>query len=464
MSLNPLRGIPSVNELLEYPRLRKLVDRISPAVVVSGVRAVLEEVRSEVQTAATEMTLPSLSELAERIARRVLETQPAGLTPVINATGVLLHPELGGPPLAEEAIAAMAAVAGEFAGNRLDLAAGQPRRRGQAAEALLVALSAAEDALVTSSKAAATVLAMAAVAAGREVIISRGDLVAAEPRCRVADLILAAGAAICEVGASNHTRLEDYQKAIGKQSAALMLVHPSRFAMVGLAERVSLEDLVELGRRQGLPVLHDIGIGGLVGLEGFGPADQPTAAASLQSGADLVILAGDQLLGGPACGVVLGSRRLVRSMAEHPAAEAFAVDKLVPPALRATLELWQEPEKARRAVPLLGLLGTSVENLRNRAERLAPQVAATTAVAAAKAQEATAYLAGAAVPAHGLPTWRIEVTPSGMASQRMAAALWLGSPPVVAAWDDERLWVDLRSVIPRQDQKLVEAFAALGAS
>jgi L-seryl-tRNA(Ser) seleniumtransferase len=464
MSPNPLRSIPSVNDLLEYPRLRKLVDRISPGVVASGVRAVLEEVRSEVQTAAAEMTLPSLSELAERIARRVLETQHAGPAPVINATGVLLHAGLGSPPLAEQAIAEMAAVAGEFASDLLDLASGQPRRRGQAAEALLVELAAAEDALVTSSKPAATVLAVAAVAAGREVIISRGDLVAADPRCRVADLITAAGAAIREVGASNLTRLEDYQKAIGKQSAALMLVHPSRSAMVGLAESVSLEDLVELGRRHGLPVLHDIGIGGLVKLEGFGPIDQPTAAASLQSGADLVILAGDQLLGGPACGIAIGSRRLIRSMAEHPACEAYAADKLTPLALRATLELWQEPEKARRAIPLLGLLGTSVENLRNRAERLAPQIAATAAVAAADAREATTYLAGVAIPAHGLPTWRLAVTPSAMTCQRMAAALRLGSPPLLAAWDDERLLVDLRSVLPRQDQKLVEAFAALGTS
>jgi L-seryl-tRNA(Ser) seleniumtransferase len=463
MSLNPLRNIPSVNDLLEYPRLRKLVDRISPGVVVSGVRAVLEEVRSEVQTAASEMTLPSLSELADRIARRVLETAHPGQIPVINATGVLLASHLGSPPLAAEAIAEMTTVAGEFASIELDLSTGQPARRGQAVETLLAELSGAEAALITSTRAGAAVLAVAALAAGREVIVSRGHLVAFAAGCRLAELIAAGGATLREVGATNLTRLDDYQRAIGERTAAMMLVHPSRSAVVGFSESVSLEQLVELARRREIPVVHDIGLGGLVKLDGIGPADQSTAAGSLQAGADVVILAGDQLLGGPASGIVLGSRSLIRSMSGHPMAEAFAADKLTLAALGATLRLWREPEKARRSIPLIGLLGTSVENLKNRAERLAPQLAETAAVARAKASPATSCLAGIPVASHQIPTWQIAVEPAGVTAERLAAALRLGSPPVVAVAEADRVLLDLRSVIPRQDMMLVEAFAGLAS-
>jgi L-seryl-tRNA(Ser) seleniumtransferase len=196
-------------------------------------------------------------------------------------------------------------------------------------------------------------------------------------------------------------------------------------------------------------------------LEGIGPADEPAAAGSLQAGADVVILAGNALLGGPACGIVLGSRPLVQSMTRCPIAGALAVDKLTLAALAATLRLWRDPDKARRAVPLVGLLGTSIENLQNRAERLAPQLAATAAVAEAEVIQATTYLAGPAVPSHALPTRRIAIKPAGMSVERLAAGLQLGTPPVMGIVEEGRLLLDLRSVIPRQDQELVEAFGVL---
>lgn len=461
MSPNPLRNIPSVNDLLEYPRLRKLVDRISPGVVVSGVRAVLEEVRNEVQTAASEMTLPSLAELADRIARRVLETAHSGQMPLINATGVLLSSALGSPPLAAEAIAEMTSVASDFASVEFDLASGQPARRSGAVESLLTEISGAEAALVTSSRAGAILLAAAALAGGREIIVSRGDMVALAPACRLGELIAAGGASVREVGAVNVTRLDDYQQAVGERSAAVMLVHPSRSATVGFSEDVSLGQLVELGRQREIAVVHDVGLGGLVRLEGIGPVEQPTAAASLQAGANVVILAGDQMLGGPAAGIVLGSRSLVRSMSRHPMAEGLAADKLTLAALAATLRLWREPQKACRAIPLLSLLCTSVENLRNRAERLAPQLEETAVVARAEPIAATTYLTEAPIATHEIPTWRIAIEPAGMSCGRLATALRLGVTPLVPIVEQDRLLVDLRTVVPRQDVALIDAFAAL---
>ena len=464
MSPSPLRNMPSVNELLESPRLRKLVDRISPGAVVSGVRAVLEEVGSEVQTAATELTLPSISELAERIARRVLDTEASHLQPVINATGALLASELGSPPLADEAVAAVTAVARGYANVDLDLASGRPADRGQAVQSLLQEVTGAEAGLVVNTKAGATVLAVAAAAAGREVLVARGQLIAAAPTCRLADLVAAAGGVLREVGATNLTGPDDYTRAIGPESGALLLVRPGSYAVVGLSESVSLEKLVEIGRHRDLSVLHDIGLGGLVTLEGARPADEPTAAATIQAGADLALLDGDGLLGGPACGIALGSRSLVLAMAEHPLAAALGVDELTLTALEATLRLWREPEKARRAIPLWRLLGTSLENLQNRAERLAPQLAASAAVARAEAVPGTSYLAGLPIPAHEISTRCVAVEPAGMTAQRLAAALRSSIPPVVGRVHEDRLMVDLRSVIPRQDQELAEVFTSIGSA
>jgi len=248
MSPNPLRSIPSVNELLDSPPLRKLVEKISHNVVVTTVRTVLDEVRQEVQTAASEKTLPSMSDLAERIARRVAEREAPALRPVINATGILLHTNLGRSPLAEEAIEEMAAVARDYASVELDLATGQRSQRKAAVEGLLKELTSAEAALVVNNNAGATMLTLSALAAGREVIVSRGQLIEIGGSFRLPDVMAASGAVLREVGTTNKTRLEDYAAAIGENTAALMLVHPSNFVVVGFTAGVELAELVSLGR------------------------------------------------------------------------------------------------------------------------------------------------------------------------------------------------------------------------
>ena len=464
MSPNPLRNVPSVNELLENPRLRKLVDRISHNAVVSTVRNVLDEVRNEVQSAAAEKTLPSVSELADRIVRRVMETEKLKLQPVINATGILLHPELGGSPLAEEAIAAISAVAGDYASVDLDLASGRQSPRAATVECLLKEITGAEAALVVNSKASAIMLTLFALAADREVIVSRGQLVATADSYSLSELMAASGAVLLEVGATNITRPHDYEQAIGEPTGALMLAHPSNFAVVGFSESVSLDELVEVGRRHELPVIHDIGYGGLIDLDELGFAGEPTAGESIQAGADLVLFGGDKLLGGPHCGIIVGQRPLVERIEEHLLSKTLRVDKLTLAALEVTLRLSRDPEKAIRAIPLLSLLCTSVDNLQNRAERLAPQLAAAEAVAEAEPVVATTYLAGVPVPTHELPTRCLAITPEGMSADRMAAALRSDTPPVVGRVRQDRLMLDLRSVLPRQDQGLVEAFSSLGSA
>ncbi len=461
MSRNPLRNIPSVNELLESPPLRRMMDRISHSVVVSTVRNVLDEVRSEVQHAATDMTLPSVSELAERVARRISEAELPPLRPVINATGILLHTNLGRAPLADEALAEIAAVARDYASLEIDLATGRRSRRVVAVEGLLTQLTGAEAALVFNNNAGATMITLAALAAGQEVIVSRGELIEIGGSYRLPDVMEASGAILREVGTTNKTRASDYEKAICERTAAIMLVHPSNYAVVGFAESTSLAELVEIGRKHRVPVIHDIGSGAMFDFSEFGFRSEPVAPQSIQRGADLVLFSGDKLLGGPQCGILVGQRSLVDRIAKHAMARALRVGKLTLAALAATLRLHRDPARARRAIPLLHLLTTSVENLENRARRLAPQIAAAPVVGQAEAIPSTTYFGGGSLPAQELPTWCVAVQPRDISVDRLSNALRVGTPAVVGRIQQGRFLLDLRSVMPRQDQSLVEAVNAV---
>lgn len=461
MPTNLLRNIPSVSELLDTPTLRTLVDRVSHNAVVSGVRSVLEELRGEVQTAASTGTLPAVGELAERIARRVLQGDNPALRPVINATGILLHTGLGRAPLAPAALEAMLAVGRDYASVELDLASGQRSQRSAAVEGLLKELTGAEAAAVVNNCAGATLLTLAAVAAGREVVVSRGELIEIGGSYRLPDVMQASGATLREVGTTNKTRLADYRAACGPQTGALLLVHPSNFRVVGFTEQASLAELVGLGRELSLPVIHDIGSGALVDFAALGCPGEPLAAESLRAGADVVLFSGDKLLGGPQCGLVLGRRAWIERIVQHPLARALRVDKLTLAALAATLKLYRDPERAKQEIPLLQLVGAHVDNLHQRAQRLAPQMQATSAIASADVVQDVTFLGGGSLPNQQLATWCIALRPDQGSVDRLALALRTGEIAVVGRVQQDRLLLDLRSVFPRQDLALVEAVQAL---
>ena len=462
MSPNPLRSIPSVSELLDSEPLKKMVDKISHNVVVTTVRTVLDETRQELQNAASERTMPSATDLAERIAQRIAETEVPTLRPVINATGILLHTGLGRSPLAEEAIEAIGEVARDYASVELDLNTGKRSQRKVAVEGLLRELTGAEAALVVNNNAGATMLTLAAMATGREVIVSRGQLVEIGGSFRLPEVMASSGAKLREVGATNKTCLHDYADAINDETAAMMLVHPSNFVVVGFSAGVELEELVELGRQRKLPVIHDIGSGALIDFAQFGFSGEPVASQSIKAGADVALFSGDKLVGGPQCGIIVGRQKWIERIAKHPMARALRVDKMTLAGLAATLRLYRDPERARQAVPLLHLLTTSMENLRNRAERLAPQMAAAGAIELAEPIEDVTYLGGGSIPTQKLGTWCIVLKPAGMSVDQLAAALRTGTPAVVGRVQQDRLLLDLRSVLPRQDAPLVDAVEALG--
>jgi L-seryl-tRNA(Ser) seleniumtransferase len=355
----------------------------------------------------------------------------------------------------------MTAVARDYASVELDLPSGARSQRVLAVEDLLRELTGAEAALVVNNNAGATLLALAALATGKEVIVSRGQLIEIGGSFRLPEVMVSSGAILREVGTTNKTRLDDYERAIGDKTAALLLVHPSNFVVAGFAESVALTDLVRLGRLKNLPVIHDIGSGALVDFAQFGFSDEPVAGTSIKQGADLVMFSGDKLLGGPQCGILIGRRQLIEQAAHHPLARALRVDKLTLGALAATLKLYRDSEQARHRVPLLQLLSAPLDNLRTRAQRLAPQMAACPAIAAADAIADVTYLGGGAVPAQKLATWCVALTPSEMSVDRLAARLRTGKPAVVGRVREERLYLDLRTVFPRQDLDLVAAVRAL---
>jgi L-seryl-tRNA(Ser) seleniumtransferase len=458
---NVLRSIPSVSELLDSPPLRKVVDRVSHNVVVNRVRSFLDNLRQELQNARADLKVPRPQELAEKIAQWILSEEQPRLRPVINATGILLHTGLGRAPLAELAVHAMQEISRGYASLEIDLQNGERSQRVLAVERRLQQLTGAEGALVVNNNAAATLLTLAAVAGGREVVVSRGQLIEIGGSFRLPEVMAQSGARLREVGTTNKSRIGDYAQAIGSDTAALMRVHTSNYRVVGFSEETPLKELVELARPHNLVVIDDIGSGALIDFTPYGVTNEPVASDSIRAGADLVLFSGDKLLGGPQCGVIVGRKKLIAAVARHPLARALRVDKMTLAALDATLGLYRDRQTAEQNVPLLSLLTTPIENLQNRAERLAPQIAATPAVQQASPLAASTYLGGGSVPTQQLPTWCVAVRPATDTVDKLAQRLRTGQPAVMGRIQQDQLLLDLRSVFPSQDREVVSAFESL---
>ena len=459
---NLFRRIPSVNELLESEPLKRLAKRASRTVVVSGVREFLARVREEVSTAAAEV--PSPSELAERIAEWIARAEQPALRPVINAPGVLLHTGLGRAPLPDEARQAVSEVTAGYASVEIDLGSGKRSQRMDVVDRTLKQLTDCEASAVVNNNAGATLIVLAALAAGKEVVVSRGQLVEIGGSFRLPDVMQQGQVRLREVGTTNKTRVSDYEAAIGEETGAILRVHPSNYVIRGFTESVGLEELVALGRRHGVPVIDDIGSGGLWDFTRYGIKGEPLVKESIAKGADVVLFSGDKLLGGPQCGILLGKRVWIEKIRRHPLARALRVDKMTLAALYATLQLYLDPETAEQRLPLLRLLATPLENLRHRAEHLAPQIEALSHVASAQVVEETAYLGGGSVPTQELPTVCVAVVPAEGKVDELAGKLRTAVPAVMGRVRNDQLLIDLRTVFAEQDVQVVEAFKSLEKS
>jgi L-seryl-tRNA(Ser) seleniumtransferase len=423
-----LRELPSVDELLRSPKLAHL----SHAAAAGAAREALARAREEI-TAGHDP-----GDLVERALAAAAGQATPQIRRVINATGVVLHTNLGRAPLAEAAAARVAELASGYSNLEYDLAAGGRGSRHDHLAARLRSLTGAEDALVVNNNAAAVLLALSALAEGRDVIVSRGELIEIGDGFRIPDVLARSGARLVEVGTTNKTRGADYEAAIGPDTAAILRVHQSNFRVVGFSERPELRQLAQIAQRFGLPLIDDLGSGSLTAC-----GDEPLVGESQAAGAALVTFSGDKLLGGPQAGIVCGRAELVARLRRHPLQRALRPDKLTLAALEGTLLVYADPERAVSEIPALRMLREPLETVRARAERLA-------ALTGGEVMETVARPGGGALPLYDLPSAGVELEPE------LAARLRESKPPIVALVRGDRTVLDCRT-IGDDELKLVAA-------
>lgn len=459
-----LHKLPTVAELLETPRLKRLLERVNQSTVANSVRSVLDDVRVEYHRAKAQEQAPSIAELAERIARRVLLGNEPRLRPVVNATGMLLDPLLGSPPLAEAALDALVVVGRDYASLELDPISGRAAPRDEQAAELLAELTGAEAATVVNNWTGGLLLAMAGLVKGREVIVARSQVIVTGSGDRLTDILSAAGVVLKEVGAANKTQLSDFEKAINSQTGAILVVRsntrsPSEANGNNVCTGdVSLEELSALAASRQLPLVQLVDCATLLDAAKIGLPTCLSLEKLCSDKVDLTIARGESLVGGPESGLILGRRAMVQELRLHPLAVAVRADKLTLVALTATLRLYRDPAQALLQIPMLSLLTTSPENLRLRAEHIAPQLAAIPGVASAAAVARVVSIDDHSNKSH--PTWcvRIELQ-SGQVSE-FVKSLRMGQPCVLVHEEGDHVLFDLFSVLPRQDIELIAAVQA----
>ncbi len=443
---DPRRDLPSVNALLETAGVRSLLQHHPRRVVLDAVRTAVETARNAGGAQRSE------EEWIETISSAVRVGTQSSLRRVINATGVVLHTNLGRAPLADAAIRAIQEVAEGFSNLEYDIETGQRGSRYSHCVGLLRQLTGAEDALVVNNCAAAMVLALNALAQKKEVLVSRGELVEIGGSFRIPDIMARSGARLVEVGTTNRTHDDDYRRAITPKTGAIVKVHRSNFTIEGFTAEVSVERLAFIAAEHGLPVIHDLGSGLMLALDAFGLSGEPTASSALASGATLVLMSGDKLLGGPQAGIILGSSAAVARLRKNPFARAMRVDKLTLSALEATLRLYLEPERALKEIPVLAMLTAPAAEIETRARAVARAVR--DAGMEAQVIPSKSSVGGGAFPTAEIPS--IAIVLSGMPND-IEAKLRSGDPPVIARIADGKVLLDLRSVQPREDGTLSRA-------
>ena len=440
------RDLPSVSTLLETAGVRLLLGQHPRRVVLDAVRDTVEAARSAGGAKRTEEQWVDTIASAIRIA-----TQPS-LRRVINATGVILHTNLGRAPLAEAAIRAIEQVAEGFSNLEYDIPTGQRGSRYSHCVGLLRQLTGAEDALVVNNCAAAMVLTLNALAQRKEVLVSRGELVEIGGSFRIPDIMARSGARLVEVGTTNRTHDDDYRRAITPKTGALVKVHRSNFSIEGFTSDVSVERLVFIAAEHGLPVIHDLGSGLMLPLDDFGLSGEPTAMSAVGDGATLVLMSGDKLLGGPQAGIILGKAALVTRLRKNPFARAMRVDKLTLSALEATLRLYLEPDRALKEIPVLAMLSERVEQVEIRARSIASALRP-------RGINADVVPSVASVGGGAFPT--AEIASYAVAFKEDAASLEErlrhGDPAVIGRIADGQLLLDMRSVMAREAAALTAA-------
>jgi L-seryl-tRNA(Ser) seleniumtransferase len=439
-----LKGLPSVDEVLRSPAGEEWLARYPRRYVIQGVRDAIQAERERILEG--EAGAPG-GDLTARMEERVRALCSLSLRPVINATGIVIHTNLGRSPLPERALQNMLAVARGYSNLEYDLAEGKRGKRYAHVRRLLRDVTGAEDGIAVNNNAGAVLLSLSALARGGEVVVSRGELVEIGGSFRIPDVMAQSGAVLREVGATNKTHLGDYEAALTAETALILKVHQSNYRIVGFSEDVPVRELVRLGRERGVPVMYDMGSGCLMDLAPWGIGGEPSVADTLGEGPDLVTFSGDKLLGGPQAGLVVGRKALVQAIERHPLTRALRIDKLTLAALEAVLMTYADPERARTEIPTLRMLCEEAGSVKRRARRMAAAIRKEGAPARVSVLRDTAYSGGGALPEQALPTYAVSVAPLGeMSPNALEERLRKGDPPVIARIREGVLLLDARTV------------------
>jgi L-seryl-tRNA(Ser) seleniumtransferase len=464
LSKELLRKIPSLDAILHEEAVCRLIDEHGRETVAAECRGMLDEARAAILAAEGGPPAPDLDPpaLAARLEARLAARSAPSLGPAVNATGIVMHSGLGRAVLSEAAREALAAVAAGYSTLALDPGTGKRVSRDRHVEGLLRELTGAEAATVANNNAAATVLVLNTLARGKEVVVSRGQLVEIGGSFRMPDVMATSGAVLREVGTTNKTHFRDYEAAVGDATGAILRVHHSNYRIIGFAEEPPIEELVALGRARGVPVVDDLGSGALIDLGPYGLAPEPLVQASVRAGADVVCFSGDKLIGGPQCGIILGRAAWIQKIKKNPLARAFRCGKLSLAALEATLRLFLAPDKLAERHPIYRMLALTPDVIGRRAERTAAALRkALPASVIVSVEDGESQVGSGAVPIETLPTKVLCVRSPALSAEDLARRLRALAPPIYARIRKDAVLFDFRTIQPGEDALVERALAEL---
>ena len=457
------RKIPSVDVLLAHPQIEIALSGQPRVLVIRAIHEVLETLRVAIQEEApvTEEALETDVIVQDVLVQMDRLSMPS-LRNVVNATGVVVHTNLGRSLLADRVLAKFNSLAGGYSNLEYSLEQGRRGSRYTHVEYLLKELTGAEAGMVVNNNAAAVLIALETLAKGKEVVVSRGQLVEIGGAFRIPDVMRKSGATMVEVGTTNKTHLKDYEEAIGPDTALLLKVHTSNFQIVGFTEEVPLSDLVKLGQKHGIPVMDDLGSGCLVDFSSYGMIQEPTVQDALDQGVGVVTFSGDKLLGGPQAGIILGKNELVKAIRENQLNRALRIDKLTLLALEETLRMYRDPRMAAKDIPTLRMICSSYESLAEKAEQLHALIQGiNTPNFSIEQIDGDSKVGGGALPLQKLKTRLVSLVPARLSAQKMEERLRQNDPPVIGRVEKDRLVLDVRTIQEKEVQIVARAVEKL---
>jgi len=457
---DPRRRLASVSQLLDDPRIKSMIGDYSRPMVLDAVNDTLDWFRSRLSSGEQ---APDAGDIVAKVLSTLLDTEKERLRPVVNATGIILHTGLGRAVLPQRAVDALSSL-NRCCNLQIDLGTGKRGKRNYMTEYLLQKLTGAEAAMVVNNNAAATLLVLTALCKGKEVIVSRGQLIEIGGSFRLPDCIHESGAIMVEVGTTNKTHLRDYERALTENTAALLRVNPSNYRIVGFSKQVSTAELVSLKKKQQVLVIDDLGCGALIDTTPYGLPEEPTVQESIAAGADIALFSGDKLIGGPQAGIIVGGKELISTIKKHPLTRMLRVCKLTDIAMEHTLRLFLDPDTLLETHPTFRMLTVPLETLKKRAMNLQKKIEKKTKSLFVRVIEDESATGGGSMPTASIKTCVLAVRSPSLSSDRLSFLLRCHEPPVIARIKDEEVLLDMRTVLDGEDSYILDALVNIVGS